>query len=63
VDDWKQRVRDEKKDLCDKLAKLRQFRTTAEYAALDEADRQLLKQQDDYMQAYADILGKRIARF
>lgn len=63
VEDWQKRVVDERAELCARLAKLRQFKTTAEYAAMDRPQRALLDRQADIMQAYADILGQRIALF
>ena len=63
MQDWQQRVVDEKAELCERLAKLRQFRQTAEFAAMESDDRSLMEKQAEYMQEYADILGRRIARF
>lgn len=63
MQDWQQRVVEEKMELCQRLEKLRQFRTTAEFAGLEKDDRNLMEQQVAYMQEYVDILGRRIARF
>jgi hypothetical protein len=61
--DWQNRVVHEKKELCERIAKLRQFGATAEYAGLDEIDRDNLIKQERFMQSYSDVLGKRIERF
>jgi hypothetical protein len=63
MQDWQQRVVTERSELCGRLAKLWHFQTTAEFAAMDGDDRSLMGRQAEHMQAYADILGKRIARF
>lgn len=61
--EWKTRVREEKAELCNKLAKLRVFQTTADYAALSCDERRMLSAQENIMQQYADVLGDRIAKF
>jgi len=61
--EWQQRVIAERDELCVKLAKLRAFKLTPEYAASPHDERRLLDQQGETMQTYADILGARIERF
>ena len=63
MQEWQERVVAERDDLCAKLAKLRQFKNTVEYAMAPVKARQLLDQQENMMQNYADILGARIDLF
>lgn len=63
MEEWQKRVVEERAELCEKLSRLRQFKTMAEYAKMDRQQRTLLDRQADVMQAYSDILGQRIALF
>jgi hypothetical protein len=63
MQEWQERVVAERDELCVKLAKLRAFKLTPEYAASPHDQRRLLEQQSETMQTYADILGARIALF
>jgi hypothetical protein len=61
-----QRVVNEKRDLDEKLAKLKAFcfgENTTIFRGLDPIDRDLLEDQYNSMKDYSEILGKRIARF
>ena len=61
-----ERVIAEKRELDEKLAKLKDFCFTpglTTFSRLSPEDRDLLEDQFTYMQKYSEILGKRIARF
>lgn len=59
-----QRVVDEKKDLDDKLDKLKAFiETNPVFKTLHEDERGRLNRQFDVMAEYSGILGQRIAAF
>ncbi len=60
--DWKSRVRVERKELNERLAKLTTFLLSAHVAALDPIDRDLLIRQREAMVAYSAILDLRIDR-
>ena len=61
--DYQKRVVDEKRELDDKIKKLRDFHTTDHYHALVEAEQQRLWAQLNVMQTYSSILGERIGAF
>lgn len=63
MQEWQQRVVTERDELCEKLAKLRQFKNTADFAKMDREPRDLMEKQENCMQHYADVLGARIALF
>lgn len=60
-----ERVVIEKRELDEKLAKLKAFcfGENKIFESLDRIDRDLLENQYIYMQHYSKILGRRIARF
>jgi hypothetical protein len=57
------RVVNEKKELDDKLSKLRTFFTGQLFAGLPEDERTRLLRQEKAMHEYSDVLGERIASF
>ncbi len=58
-----QRVVTEKKELDEKLEKLKSFFGTEIFLGLGDAEIDRMKRQADYMSAYSDVLGERIAAF
>lgn len=60
MNDWQQRVVDEKAALDDKINKLETFSQGPIYSALPEAEQTRLEHQVEYMQMYSDTLGERI---
>lgn len=58
-----ERVVVEKKELDEKLEKLKTFFDNPIYKSLNESERELLYKQSRFMQGYSDILGVRIANF
>ena len=63
MEDYQKRVVDEKAALNKKQSALEGFKASSFFVGLPERDRELLSAQASYMQAYSDVLGKRIARF
>lgn len=63
LQDFQQRVVDEKQELDDKLDKLRVFLRSDRALALDFTDRSLLVMQERAMTDYTSILADRINRF
>jgi hypothetical protein len=61
--DYRQRVRDEKAQLDDRMKKLGDFFTTAQFARLDSAERDRMARQGLAMDAYSRVLQERIAAF
>lgn len=61
--DFKQRVRDEKAELDERLGKLRQFIASDRFVSLAEAEQGRMKAQANIMDEYSTILGDRIAAF
>lgn len=61
--DAAQWVRDEKRDLDERLAKLDAFLRSSEYGALELRDRVLLCYQREAMKTCSNILTARIERF
>lgn len=57
------RVHIERQDLTDKLDKLKAFVLGVKFIDLDPTDKALLRAQFAAMQAYAEILEMRVARF
>lgn len=57
------RVVTEKKELDEKLTKLREFFGTEIFAGLDDAEMERLQRQADHMSGYSAVLGERIAAF
>lgn len=63
MQDFQQRVVDEKAELDGKLARLNAFMETAVYLALPWDERCRLSLQVAVMGAYSDVLGERVAAF
>lgn len=63
MEDWQQRVIDEKASLDGKLELLSGFIGTPDFHALTEESRTLLGLQETAMTEYSEILGKRISLF
>jgi len=64
MEDWQQRVVDEKAELDEKLSKLQEFiEFSPSFSTLETRDARLLMQQEYIMRNYSDILAKRIERF
>ena len=63
MEDYQQRIVDEKAALNVKQAVLEGFKASVVFVGLSERDRKLLEAQASYMQSYSDVLGERIARF
>lgn len=63
MEDWQQRVVEERDELRSKLSRLRGMISGPLYAKLDDMDQLLLCRQERAMTAYQDILSERIARF
>lgn len=63
MQEWQQRVVDEKRELDDKLRKLIIFTGCDIFQKLDADQQDLLKQQAFFMEGYSTILGERIASF
>lgn len=61
--DFRARVRAEKAELDEKLAKLKAFFGTAIFAGLDEAEQQRMRAQDEAMCDYSNVLKERIDAF
>jgi hypothetical protein len=64
LQEFQQRVLDEKKDLDDKLDKLKAFINTDEkFLRLSVGEQLRLERQAEIMQDYSDVLTERIASF
>lgn len=63
MSDYKDRVRDEKRELDEKISRLNNFFNGTLFAKLEQEDRILLEEQFLVMNQYSDILKKRIDRF
>jgi hypothetical protein len=63
MQDWQQRVIDEKRDLDTRLAKLDHFMQAPGFLALDGPVRNLMHEQHDLMGRLSVVLGRRIERF
>ena len=64
MQEFQQRVLDEKKDLDDKLDKLKAFINTDEkFLRLSVGEQLRLERQAEIMQDYSDVLTERIASF
>lgn len=59
---FKERLNAEKRELDEKLAKLRQFRETTTFAELESEDQDLLIYQEGLMEDYSEVLAQRIKR-
>lgn len=63
MEDWQQRVFEEREELRRKISKLRGMLSSQVYEKLDDMDQLLLCRQERAMTTYQDILSERIARF
>lgn len=63
MQDFQQRVVDEREDLDLKLSKLVSFIPSAAFRSLHHSDQELLRAQASIMLEYSGILTHRIARF
>lgn len=61
--DFRDRVRAEKAELDEKLAKLKAFFDTPIFVGLDEAEQQRMRAQDEAMCDYSNVLKARIDAF
>jgi hypothetical protein len=57
------RIVDEKAAVDAKIERLNDFMDTSIFAALDDEDQDLLKEQESYMRGYSAVLERRIANF
>jgi len=63
MQDFQQRVVDEKKELDEKVTKLRAFIHTEQFDSLDGNEKIRLWRQADAMGVYSSVLGERIEAF
>lgn len=64
MQDFQQRVVDEKNELDEKAHKLSDFIGNSPlFEKIDPAEQERMKEQNDIMWQYSEILGKRIAAF
>jgi len=63
LEEWQTRVVDELTELSAKLDKLNAFIQTEHFAELEEEIRALMVEQASAMNAYAEVLKARVARF
>jgi hypothetical protein len=63
MQNYQQRVVDEKSALDEKIEKLKAFSTTKVFADLLTAEQVRMLRQRAAMQEYSDILGERVAAF
>lgn len=63
MQDFQQRVIDEKDALEEKLIKLTKFINGQVFNTLDITERNLLTEQRTYMSRYLNVLNRRITRF
>lgn len=63
MEDWQQRVFEEREALRRLISKLRGMLSSDAYTKLDDMDQLLLCRQERAMTVYQDILSERIARF
>lgn len=61
--EWQLRVIEEKRELDEKLEKLRAFFETEPFNTLIGDDQMLLQEQARYMDTYSAVLHSRISRF
>lgn len=62
MEDWKERLIQEKDELTNRITKLQQFVLTDKFDSLPYADKELLMQQLEAMDNYAYILTQRVDR-
>lgn len=63
LEDWQQRVVDEKAELDKKLAALATFQNTQTHNALPREERDRLVRQRRYMEQYSQVLNERVTAF
>ena len=63
MEDYQQRVIDEKAELDAKLEKLREFQTTTKFGSINNDKKNRLYRQEEVMTEYSKILGERIKAF
>jgi hypothetical protein len=63
MQDFQQRVVDEKAALDDKTSRLKPFLGSDKYRALPQAEQERMKRQLSLMEGYSSVLGERIAAF
>lgn len=63
MEDWQQRVVEEKEQLDEKLAKLRTYTSSEAFAKHPDDYKSLLLNQEYHMGSYSDALRARIERF
>lgn len=61
--EYQERVTHERADLDEKRAKLNSFIDGKTFEALDAAEQDRLRRQQDAMSVYSEVLGERIAAF
>lgn len=61
LEDWQQRVVDEKNEVSDRLSRLYSFFQSRKFAELPEAERVRMRSQARFMDGYAAVLEERIA--
>jgi hypothetical protein len=62
TDTWQARLFREHDELCERIAKLRGFISTPEFAALAEVDQDDLHEQLAHMTRYGHVLTRRVER-
>lgn len=63
LEDYHQRVIDEKTELDTKLEKLREFQTTTKFGSIPADEKNRLYRQEEVMAEYSKILGELIESF
>ena len=63
MEDWQERVVQEKKELDEKITKLKAMICSDKFEALADTDQRLLVMQLSAMKQYASVLKARIERF
>lgn len=63
LEPFQERAKKEKRDLDEKMVKLKQYLDSDAVRNISLEDAKLLYYQYGAMEAYSDILGKRISRF
>lgn len=63
IEEWKQRVLDERAGLEYRMQRLLAFVESSRFEKLSDTDQRLLSEQVRYMRDYYEVLGRRIVRF